>query len=197
MLLLITGASGVGKTTVRKLVAPRFADRLDAYELAEVAGPPQWNLRWRHQAVEQAVQLAIHAQTRGRHLLLCGDPVAPAEVFATPSAPRIERIAICLLDADEDSQRSRLAARGDDPSLIPRHVAFAAWMREHLVDPTQRLEAITTDGWEEMQWDRALATMRAARIAQSHCIDTSDRTPSEVAAEAARWISAQLDGASH
>jgi broad-specificity NMP kinase len=125
MLLLITGASGMGKTTVRKMVAAEFADRLESVELAEVAGPPEWSLRWRHQAVEKAVQRAVQAQRHGKHFLLCGDPVPPAEVYAAPSADQLESISVCLLDASEDSQRIRLMERGDDPSLIPHHIALA------------------------------------------------------------------------
>ena len=67
MLLLITGASGMGKTTVRKLVAAQFADQLESAELAEVAGPREWSLRWRHQAVEKAVQRAVKVQRDGKH----------------------------------------------------------------------------------------------------------------------------------
>ena len=43
------------KSTVRLDVAPQFADVLEAAELAELGGEPQWTLEWRHQAVERAV----------------------------------------------------------------------------------------------------------------------------------------------
>src|SRR5688572_2190592 len=134
MLLLITGASGMGKTTVRKIVTAQFADQIESGELADVASPPEWRLRWRHQAVENAVQRAVNVQLYGKHCLLCGDPVPPAEVYAAPSADQLESIAVCLLDASEDAQRLRLMERGDDPCLIPHHIAFAAWMREHIAN---------------------------------------------------------------
>src|SRR6478752_10615066 len=181
MLLLVTGASGMGKTTVRKLVAAQFADRLESAELVEVAGPPEWSLRWRHQAVEKAVQRAVQAQRRGKHFLLCGDPVPPAELYAVPSADQLERIAVCLLDATEDAQRARLMERGDDPALIPHHIAFAAWMREHIVNPGPRLDVIRQGGWEEMQWDRSLAAMDRQELWTSRRIDTSELDPAEVA----------------
>ena len=94
MLLLITGASGMGKTTVRKIVTAQFADQIESGELADVASPPEWSLRWRHQAVENAVQRAVNVQLYGKHFLLCGDPVAPAEVYAAPSADQLESIAL-------------------------------------------------------------------------------------------------------
>ena len=56
---------------------------------------------------ERAVLRAKKLDEHGRHLLLAGDPVAPGEVLAAPSAPMVD-IAICLLDVDEVSQRERL-----------------------------------------------------------------------------------------
>ena len=192
MLLLITGASGMGKTTVRKMVAAPFADRLESVELAEVAGPPEWSLRWRHQAVEKAVQRAIQAQRHGKHFLLCGDPVPPAEVYAAPSADQLESIAVCLLDASEDSQRIRLMKRGDDPSLIPHHIAFAAWMREHITNPKHRLEVVRQGGWEKMQWERSLAAMDRQELWRSHRIDTTGLDTTDVAKLVIIWIRQQI-----
>jgi len=192
MLLLVTGASGMGKSTVRNLVAARFASRIDSAELAEVAGPPEWSLRWRHQAVEKAVQRALQAQRQGRHFLLCGDPVPPAELYAVPSAEHLERVAVCLLDATEEAQRGRLLARGDDPSLLLHHTAFAAWMRAHLVNPRQRLDVVRQGGWEEMNWERALVAMERQEIHLSERIDTSVLTPDEVAELVALWICRQI-----
>jgi hypothetical protein len=192
MLLLVTGASGMGKTTVRNIVAAQFADQLESAELVEVAGPPEWSLRWRHQAVEKAVQRAVQAQRQGKHFLLCGDPVPPAELYAAPSAGQLERIAVCLLDATEDSQRLRLMERGDDPALIPHHIAFAAWMREHITNPSHRLDVVRQDGWEEMQWERSLAAMDQQQLWMSHRIDTSGLDPSEVAKRVTVWIRQQI-----
>jgi len=192
MLLLITGASGMGKTTVRKIVAAQFADQLESAELAEVAGPPEWSLRWRHQAVEKAVQRAVKVQRDGKHFLLCGDPVPPAEVYAAPSADQLESIAVCLLDASEDSQRLRLMDRGDAPSLIPHHIAFAGWMREHISNPRHRLDVVKQGGWEEMQWDRWIAATDQQKAWKSHRIDTTGLEPMAVGKLAATWIRQQI-----
>lgn len=194
MLLLITGASGMGKTTVRKLVAARFAEHIESAELAEVAGPPEWSLRWRHQAVEKAVQRAIQAQRHGKHFLLCGDPVPPAEVYAAPSADQLESIAVCLLDATEDAQRNRLIKRGDDPALIPHHIAFADWMREHITNPRHRLDVVRQGGWEKMQWERLLVVSDPHELWMSHRIDTTERNPEEVAKLVSIWIRQQITG---
>ena len=192
MLLLITGASGMGKTTVRKIVAAQFADRLESCELAEVAGAPEWSLRWRHQAVEKAVQRAVRVQRQGKHFLLCGDPVAPAEVYAAPSGDQLEGIAVCLLDASEAAQRLRLMARGDDPALLPHHIAFADWLRAHITNPGHRLEVVMQGGWDKMQWDRWTCAAERPGLWRPHRIDTTGLDPAEVAKLAAAWIRQQM-----
>src|SRR5688500_12009734 len=138
MLFLVTGASGVGKSTVRKLIEPEFADILEIFELGMLGSTPKWEIAWRHRMVERTVRRALEAQREGRHFLLCGDPVPPGEVWAAPSADHLDCLAVCLLDAGEQAQTTRLLERGDDLSFIPRHVAFADWMRQHVVDHRHR-----------------------------------------------------------
>jgi predicted ABC-type ATPase len=98
MMLLVTGASGVGKSTVRALIAEELAPNVRAVELTQIAGAPTYERGWRQRAVEQVVQVALAEQEVGRHLLLAGDPVPPGEVLAAPSADRLDGFAACLLD---------------------------------------------------------------------------------------------------
>ncbi len=59
MFFLVTGASGVGKSSVRKLVETEIAGEVAVRELGTLGITPKWSLRWRHQAVEQVVRLAL------------------------------------------------------------------------------------------------------------------------------------------
>src|SRR5258708_29215960 len=122
MFFLVTGASGVGKSTVRRLIEPEFADVLETAELATLGETPEWNLAWRHRMVERMVCRALEVQGEGKHFLLCGDPVPPREVLAAPPADHLEPLAPCLLDAPQDSQRPRLTERVNGQSLNPHHV---------------------------------------------------------------------------
>ena len=195
MFLLITGASGVGKSSVREAIAASLEPRVRCVELRDVVPiPPFPDLAWRQQSTEQVVQLALELQEEGRHLLLSGDPVAPGEVLAAPSAERLERIAACLLDCAPEVQRARLLARGDPPATLPDHLAFAAWMREHAADPGHMPEVLTTNGWEQMRWERWPAPWRGAERWNVETIDTSERTIAEVAAAALAWAEASLRG---
>ncbi|MGH2940153.1 MAG: hypothetical protein ACRDPE_18750 [Solirubrobacterales bacterium] len=181
MLLLVTGASGVGKSTVRRLLADELPSAVRAVELAQVVEiPARYDRGWRHRAVEQVVQAALAEQEVGRHLLLAGDPVPPGEVLAAPSAEKLDGFAACLLDCAPAEQERRLRARDDPPELLQHHVAFAEWMRGHVRDPAHRLEVIA-DGSAEMRWERLPSTWEVAEI------DTTDLTAEDVAAEVLTW----------
>lgn len=117
MFFLVTGASGVGKTTVRKLIEAEFAEQVVSCELATLGITPEWSLRWRHMAVEQVVQRAVKEQKSGKHFLLCGDPVPPCELYVVPSAAMLEGIEVCLLDVSPEKQTERLTLRGDPPDF--------------------------------------------------------------------------------
>ncbi len=180
MMLLVTGASGVGKSTVRALIAAELAPDVRAVELTQIAGPPTWERGWRQRAVEQVVQVALAEGEAGRHLLLAGDPVPPGEVLAAPSADRLDGFAACLLDCGPEEQQRRLRERGDPEDLLPHHLAFAEWMREHARDPRRRLEVIDA-GWEEMHWERLPKAWDVAEI------DTTELSPAEAADRVLAW----------
>lgn len=188
MFLLITGASGVGKSTVRRRIAPRFRSTLVAAELSTLGLTPEWSLRWRQQAVEIAVQRALEVQRNGMHFLLCGDPVPPGELYAAPSADQLAGVAVCLLDAAPHAQRARLLARGDDPELIPHHLAFADWMRRHVIDHRHRPDVLLHDGWDVMRWERWMHNDVDRPPWEATSIDTTDLAPREVSANVTSWV---------
>jgi predicted ABC-type ATPase len=99
MFLLVTGASGAGKSTVRRAVADELSSEVQAVELHDLVDvPPFPDIAWRQRATEAVVQRAVALQADRRHLLLSGDPVAAGEVLAAPSAVALEGVAVCLLE---------------------------------------------------------------------------------------------------
>jgi hypothetical protein len=193
MLLLVTGASGVGKTTVRLRLASELDDAFELVELAHFGPIPHAvTLSWRQQTVEKAVRRAIELRAEGRHLLMAGDPVPAGEVLAAPSADGID-VAVCLLDADRESQSARLSKRGDPPALLENHVGFADWMRAHATDPSFVPEAITTNGWEAMRWERWVG--RSATLLWGMTVlDTSGNDPETTAGLVAEWARKAIKG---
>jgi hypothetical protein len=143
---------------------------------------------WRQRSTEHIVRRALRLQAEGRHLMLCGDPVAPGELLAAPSADALEAVEVCLLDCRPDVQRERLRERGDPPETVPHHLAFAEWMRGHARDPAWRPEVITHSGWKEMRWDRWSRLRRGDPAWRFTVLDTSDRTVEGVARELLAWV---------
>jgi hypothetical protein len=192
VLLLVTGASGVGKSTVRTLVDEKLAPAVVSVELAQVlplrAAPTRM---WRQQAVEEVVRSAVDLQAEHRHLLLSSDPVPAAEVVAAPSAPLLDGLAVCLLDASPEAQTARLTARGDDPSVLHHHHAFAEWMRQAAANPLHMLEVITVNGWDQMRWDRL---DRVSDTWNVTTIDTSELSSAQVAEAVTVWCFSAIDG---
>jgi hypothetical protein len=146
---------------------------------------------WRQQAAEAAVRRAVELQTCGRHLLLAGDPVPAVEVVAAPSAPQVGAVAVCLLDASTEVQAERLAARGDDPTLLVHHQAFAEWMRRQASDPLHMLHVVSDQGWDQMRWERL---ERCSDDWRMHTIDTSGLSRREVADLVLQWCRDALAG---
>ena len=192
MLLLITGASGAGKSMVRAIVAPRLSPGVECVELSSLAPRPVAMTRvWRQQTAEAAVRRAVELQASERHLLLSGDPVPAVEVVAAPSAPELDAIAVCLLDVSAEAQAERLAARGDHPALLPHHQAFAEWMRRQATDPLHMTHVVSDDGWEEMRWERL---PHLAPGWSMHTIDTTRMPKRRVADAVLDWSWRALSG---
>lgn len=193
MLLLVSGASGVGKSTARLHARTLLDETFEDAELCTLGPIPSTPTgEWRHQQTEAAVLRAIELEQEGRHLLFAGDPVPVGEVLAAPSADRID-VAACLLDADEQTQSARLDARQDPPELRHRHHAYAAWLRAHATDPGHMPEVITTDGWSEMRWDRWIRRGPGPQWAIT-VIDTSNLDAPAVGAAVADWCRAAVAG---
>jgi hypothetical protein len=174
------------------MVEAGLSARVECVELGHLSALPAHGARtlgWRQQLAEQSVQRAVELQLSGRHLLLSGDPVPAIEIVAAPSAPDLDGIAVCLLDISPDAQAQRLNARGDDPSVLVHHQAFAEWMRQQALDPLHMTHVVSDNGWEQMRWERLAQLTDTWAM---HTIDTSDMTPAEVATAVERWIDRAL-----
>lgn len=186
MLLLVTGASGVGKSTARIHAMKLLDDTFEGVELWHLGPiPAEPTVAWRQEQTEVAVRRAVGLAGQGRHLLLAGDPIPAGEVLAAPSADRVA-VAVCLLDADEASQSARLDARQDPPEIRHLHHGFAAWMRRHAVDPSYLPEVVTNDCWAPMRWDRWVGRGPGPEWAMT-VIDTSTMPGEEVGRRVAGW----------
>lgn len=192
MLLVVTGASGVGKSTVRDLVLAE----LDLASIEIRTLRPDLFVRGaaeRQEVGEQIVALGAHLARTGRHLLFCDDPFPTGEVLACPSADLVE-VAMCQLDVAAGEQKRRLRARGEPEANLVHHVAFADWMRQHASDPRVRPGVIVDRGWPYMVWERWVGREDIDPLWNTHMIDTTTLSPPEVAAEVTAWARRALAG---
>jgi len=193
MLLVVSGVSGSGKTTARWQATPLLGPEFEPVELWHFPPLPAVpTIAWRQETLERVVRRAIELDADGRHLLLAGDPVPAGEVLAAPSANRID-IAVCLLDVDAATLNARLDERRDPPELRPLHLGFADWLRRHATDPQYVTEALTTDCWPSMRWERWIDA-DVADVWAMTVIDNSQLSPAEAGRQLADWCRAAVAG---
>ncbi|WP_380161477.1 hypothetical protein [Kineococcus sp. R86509] len=185
MLLLVTGASGVGKSTVRRRVGPRVeALGVEAVEFSDLVDfPAVPDTAWRQRSAEVVVRRALDLAALGRHLLMAGDPLPPGEIVAAPSGPALGGFDVLLLDADEEVQRTRLTGRGPVDGDLVHHVAFATWFRGHVHDAGYRRDVLTDTGWDGLAAERL-----TGRPWRPTVLDTSTLTASAVADAVETWV---------
>ena len=193
MLLVVTGASGAGKTTVRERVAARLG--IESIEVRTMRPDRPVRTTFSRQEVgEQVVAQAVEFDRRGRHLLFCGDPFPPGEALACPSADQVD-IAVCHLHVSADEQIRRLRERGEPEESLVHHIRFAEWMLAHVQDPRVSPDVIVDGGWPAMRWDRWLGRSDLVDVWASQVINTTAHSPDEVASKVTMWGLRALSGA--
>jgi energy-coupling factor transporter ATP-binding protein EcfA2 len=192
MLFSLTGASGAGKSTVlAHLDGVSWPVPVRCVEFDSIGVPDGADTAWRHGAIEHWVQQAVQADAVGEHMLLCGQ-VPMGELFAAPSAERLQGIAVCLLHCSPETRTARLLARGEDPASIVHHNRFGEWFRGHTLDPRHAPEVIRVESAVPMAWDRWAEWERGDPRWAAEIIDTDERAPADVAREVEEWVRRRL-----
>jgi hypothetical protein len=187
VLFLVFGSSGSGKTFALDELRRRGPD-FDVHDFDELGVPSDADKAWRQRTNEAWVQRALDAQARGVDLLLAAQSPL-GELLATPSAPLLDGIAGCLLDCSDEVRVARLRARPEWRGAshlddLPAFLSWAAWMREHVWSPTDRLDALRDDAWEEMRWER----LDAIGVWRVEVIDTTELPVEQVAEALLAWV---------
>lgn len=190
MLFLLTGSSGAGKSSA--LHALRVDDLL-LLDVDELVPPPDVERAWWHQQVEALVVRAADAQALGLDSLIAGwTPLG--EVLAAPSATRLEAIAACLLDCDDETRAARIAQRAESGTWGPgipgpeESMRAAEWMRRHADDPQWHQDVLLNEAWPEMRWERWTSWTAGDRRWAVERLDTSHLSVEEAADRIAAWI---------
>lgn len=195
MMFLVSGASGMGKSTVGEFLAAALPSDFVCIELEDVLpAPPNPDKAHRQDAARQAVILAVAFQAEGKHLVLASDPVAAGELLAVPEAEDLDGVAVCVLDADEPTQRARLKVRAETEEALGHHVAFARWMRAHARDPQHMQHVLIDGGAKEMRWERWTQLPTEDPSWQVRVLDTTDMDATSVGSVVLTWINDVASG---
>ncbi|GAB7188771.1 hypothetical protein ATKI12_8602 [Kitasatospora sp. Ki12] len=194
MLLKLTGSSCSGKTTLAHAVGERL-ERVAVHDVDELGVPEGADRRWRNRTTERWVRRALEYQDRGVDLLLTGQSPM-GEVLASPSAPLLDGIALCLVDVSDEVRRDRLTLRDPgrwDAPAVDAFLGWAAWHRRHAEDPRYRPDVIVDDSWHRMAWHRWTGWTADDRRWRTHPLDTTDRPVAESVDQVEQWVTEQRD----
>jgi hypothetical protein len=194
MLLVLTGSSCSGKSTLAFAVAER-CDRLAVHDSDESGVPRNPPPHWRNHNTEEWIRRALDYQTDRVDLLLTGQ--APlGEILAAPSAPLLDAIAVCLIDVADEERGRRLRQRDPDrwsDREVDRFNNWAAWHRGHARDPRHRPDVITKDSAPDMAWHRWSSWTAADPRWQTPIIDTTGCPRDTAVDELERWLTRQRE----
>ncbi|MFF7983157.1 hypothetical protein ACFZDK_29245 [Streptomyces sp. NPDC007901] len=174
MLFKLTGSRCSGKTTLARSVADRL-QQVAVHDFDEIGVPERADRQWRHRMTEHWVRRALAYRSRGIDLLLTGQSPL-GEVLATPSAPLLDGIAVCLIDVADEDRRDRLAGRWD-AGAVNAFLGWAAWHRGHAQDPRHRPDVVTNDCWPDMVWHRWTGWTAEDPRWCTHLLDTTGQPP--------------------
>ena len=192
MLFMLTGSSCSGKTTLAYSTAGRLG-KIAVHDSDELGVPEDADRHWRQRMIEMWVRRALDYQDRGVDLLLIAQSPM-GELLAAPSAPLLDGIVVCLVDVADSVRRTRLAERDPgrwDRQAIDAYLGWAAWHRNHALDPSHRPDVIIEDGWPEMVWDRWTGWHSDDPRWHTQLLDTTDRPVTESVNQVERWITEQ------
>ena len=133
----MTGASGVGKTTLVRALDAQAIPGLRCHYFDSIGVPPVTHMTaqfgspetWQQSTTERWVTYLVANETGTRVALLEGQ-LRPSEVRAAFARQGITRGRILLVDCDHEARDARLRNERGQPELAtPRMAAWAAYLR--------------------------------------------------------------------
>jgi hypothetical protein len=194
VLFTLTGTSCAGKTTITDLLKRR--DDLVVYDFDEDGVPDLPDTVWRQRTLEHWVQRALENQANGMDTLLSA-PSPLGEVLAVPSAPKLDGIAVALIDVTDRVRWARLEERS--PGVLNAEgkrliLEWARWHRGHAKNPRHNPGFITTDAAPEMEWSRWSSWRKGDPRWVTKTVETTTQTIEESTAEVERWLDTERAG---
>jgi len=192
MLLVLTGSSCAGKTTLARALGERVPDVV-VHDHDEIGVPEDADGQWRNRTTEQWIVRALEYQERGVDVLLTGQSPL-GEILASPSAPRLDGIAVCLVHVADEERRRRLEQRDDgrwSPAVLDSFVGWGAWHVGHAKDPRYRPDVIIEGSSPDMAWVRWSRWTKDDPRWDTYLLDTTGRSIAQSLDDLERWLMRQ------
>lgn len=160
------------------------------HDFDEIGVPSGADTAWRQRGTEEWIRRVLRCQEDGLDVLLTGQSPL-GEVLACPSAARLDGIAACLVDVDDQVRCRRLDSRDPDKwdgDAKRSFLGWARWHRGHAADPGYRPEVITAAGHAQMRWARWSGWDSADPRWAVRVIDTTGRSVEQSMADIRQWI---------
>lgn len=115
-LYFITGAEGVGKSSIIEILRIRFPN-IDVHDFDEVGVPDNPDLQWRYDTTLHWIKVAIENQKKGVSTIIAGLSF-PNEVLMYKDYEEMGKVLFCLLDVHESERARRLCKRNASKNVI-------------------------------------------------------------------------------
>ena len=109
MIFFISGASGSGKTACIDALR-NILSNSKVYDFDDIGVPDNSDKIWRQQSTEKWLQKYLSEGMSIENFCICGQVVL-GEILACPSAEKVGKIDICLLDVSDIERIRRLKVR--------------------------------------------------------------------------------------
>jgi hypothetical protein len=139
-LIVLTGASGSGKTAIAKAIAARFAGDIDVHHFDDIGVPPLFQMTaeygspagWQRAMTFKWLESLAEAQRAGRNQLLEGQ-MRLAFLEEAAAAAGIAYLPL-LADCDDETRTHRLAIERRQPELANAEMMiWASFLRREAV----------------------------------------------------------------
>jgi len=129
LILVVTGASGVGKTTLVHALDDQHLPGVHCYYFDSVGVPEHAGEDWQATTTERWI-VHLAANPDGAQVVVLEGQMRPSEVMAAFRRHGITRGKIVLIDCSHEVREARLRGERDQPELASRRMAeWAAYMR--------------------------------------------------------------------
>lgn len=143
----IGGASGSGKTAVMPYLKKILGNEIAVHDFDDIGVPKDADKKWRQKSTEKWLEKLLR---EGKDACLLGQIVL-GEILACPSAKKLGKINLCLLNV-EDFERIRRLKKRNTHGATQDMLNWAAWLDMHHQDPQWVQHVIKENCWEGLDF---------------------------------------------